>query len=223
MKKWILLICLVVPAGFIVKSQHRHMYTDKVVLTVYSNTFLLEPINNQHTFSKFFHGVSYQFAFTKYVEALLGVGFNFIPLTDYCRNCNDAFYGQGKLIEYEGQLGTNINIGRTRKVPYYGFVQLYGFYGKSTYSGDFSGGLSGQGYNFSNEFEKYGGCLMGGIAYDLPERGYIGASIGFISGYHTQKGTVINSGTYFLFTPFQVKVGYYFGKSNFRKKGCNTM
>jgi len=222
MKKSIGLLCFILISGFQLHSQHRHLYTDKLVLSVYSNAFLLETINN-HSFHKFFHGLSYQFAITKYVEVLFGVGFNFIPLTDYCRNCSDAFYGQGKLNEYEGQLGTNINIGRSRKVPYYGFVQLYGFYGKSTYSGDFSGGIAGQGYTFNNSFTKYGGCIMAGAAYDLPERGYVGASTGYTFGYYTQQGTTNSSGMYGLINFLQVKVGYYFGKSNFRKKGCNTM
>jgi len=203
-------------------AQHRHMYTDKIVLSLYTNSYLTETINDKPV-SRFVTGLNYQVSITKYLEIIAGTVFNFIPVTDYNRKAADAFYGSGKFKELGFDLGANLNIGRTRKVPYYAFGQILGFYSTSNYSGNFSGGFSGQGLIFDNKFSKYGATITAGLAYDLPERGFISAAIGYSMGSYEERGTFSEEGIFRLFIPFEVKLGYYFGKSHFRKHGCNTM
>ncbi|NLJ08511.1 MAG: hypothetical protein GX437_12680 [Sphingobacteriales bacterium] len=203
-------------------SQHGRLYTDKIIAGIYRAELMPETINRRPV-HRFLTGVSYAFSFTRSFEMFAGFGFNFLPITDYCKECADAFYGVGQYNEYEGQFGVGFNVNRHAKSPVYPFSLVYVFYSATSYRGEFDGGISGQGYDFSNQLTKMGGFVKIGVAWDLPERGYVSASAGLGGGVLNQKGTTVKSGNYLSYVPFEVRTGIYFGKSHFRKKGCTSM
>lgn len=217
----ILLLILIFSAHYTI-AQHGRLYTDKLVVGIYRAEHMKETIN-QRAVHRFLTGLSYHISFTRSFEIFAGVGFNFIPITDYCKVCSDAFYGVGHYNEFETQAGIGFNVNRHARSPVYPFSIIYLFYSATKYKGEFDGGILGQGYDFSNQYSKIGSFIKAGIAWDLPERGYVSASTGIGGGIFNQKGTTLASGNYLSFIPFEVRLGVYFGKSHFRKKGCTNI
>lgn len=153
------LLACVVP----VHAQDKPMNRLSTRLFIYEITE--ESIHDKDYHASFLKGIYYERTIIKNLQGVIGISLENKRINDICE-CNDMYYGTGDFKETEVLLGirNEINI---KPVPI--LKPLLGVdlsYGASSYSGDFSGGFFGQGYNFDNTYNKIGLAGDAGISFE---------------------------------------------------------
>lgn len=146
-----------------VQAQDKPMNRLSTRLFIYETTE--EAINDRNYHASFLNGIYYQRTVTKNLQGIIGISLDDKQIDDICK-CIDGFYGRGDFKETAILLGVRNEI-IIKSIPI--LKPLLGVdlsYGASSYSGDFSGGLFGQGYSFDNTYHKIGLAGDAGISFE---------------------------------------------------------
>lgn len=113
---------------------------------------------------KFFVGLSYERMSNKWsFNVTWEYGNNLI--NDYCGQCSDVYEGRGRLIEFNSFLGFRYILGKKPSRKFKLFIGNDIYYSRANYKGNFSGGISGNGYQVNSYYNSLGVQQKFGLDY----------------------------------------------------------
>lgn len=152
-----------------VQSQTEPEYKNQFINSIYRIETISEGINSNSIINikanRLFNELLYERHLRKNVFGVFGIGYGEKTIEDDCKTCRDHFYGIGNFKEFNLLVGSKISIGLFKSNIIIPLIEPKIYYSRSSYSGNFQGGFSGQGLVFDNKYNKFG--FLGSIGADI--------------------------------------------------------
>ena len=194
-------------------AQDESIFKNRILTSLYKIETIIEPINGKKQISRLFNGIIYQRALKKDLAIIGGIEYGEKGVNDNCIDCQDQYYGKGLFKELSFLLGVKYNMSNPYIKGIYPVLQIGLYYSRSTFSGNYNGGLSSLAFQFEDIYNKYGGIGKIGLEANITRNLYLNLLTGYRTGKYSKEQLFQNNkskGTYSNWFPIELSVGMAF-------------
>ena len=150
--------------AFTIISVFSFAQSNQIQISAYEYANLIEPLNIQNA-SKIANSLYFERKIISNLSLVGGFTYSKMKIEDTCNGCGDAFHGTGDFKESAFSIGVKSYFEKLSIKRLKPFLQYDLYYGQSTYSGEFGGGIAGQGTTVDEKYNKIG--LIGRAGIDI--------------------------------------------------------